>query len=226
MEKNQVFAKEELQEMGMRTADAAIEAMETGDKEKAKKLINRMQREFQAMHDLYMNWAADLMDYIYVRDGEEALYEALRKAVTTYMGPLVESYARADFRRQVQMAAAGIRGHLQNMTVEEDEEKVCFTMEPCGSGQRLCQSGAYEPPRNLSRMKPHPMTWGLPDFPIYCAHSPVQEIIPIEKIGRPVFVTLPAKEIGKGTCRFCVYKDPKSVPEQIYRRVGMEKPKW
>lgn len=225
MAKNRAFTEQELKDMGTRTMDAAIEAVEAGDKEKAKKLISRMNREFQGMHDLYMNWAADLMDFIYKNYGDEALYQALRKAITTYIIPLTESYSKADFRRQVQMLAAGIRPHLQNLKIEEDDEKVTLKMEPCGSGQRLMESGAYDPPRNLSRMKPHRMTWGLPNFPVYCAHSPVQDIIAIEKIGRPVFITYPADEVAKESCRMCIYKDPKNIPEEVYTRVGMKKPK-
>ena len=225
MEKNRVFTAEELKEMSIPTADAAIEALEAGNNEKAKKLIKRMHREFQSIHDLYLNWAADLMDYIYVNDGETALYEATRKAIETSIELLIDSYTKADFRRQVGMLAAGLRAHLQKIKIEEDDEKVCIEMDPCGSGQRLLESGAYGPPRNLSKIKPHRMTWGLPDFPVYCAHGPVQEIMSIEKIGYPVYVVFPAKEIAKKSCRYCIYKDPKLIPEEVYKRVGLVKPK-
>lgn len=225
METNRVFTKEELQEMSVQTVDAAIEALEAGDKEKAKKLIKRMHREFQSLHDMYLNWSADMMDYIYIHDGDESLYEATRKAVETSIDSLIESYKKADFRRQVKMLAAGLRAHLQNMKIEEDDEKVCIEMDPCGSGQRLLESGAYEPPRNLSMIKRHRMSWGLPEFPVYCTHAPVTEIISIEKIGYPVFVVFPANEMAKKSCRYCIYKDPKLIPEEVYKRVGMEKPK-
>lgn len=224
MVKNRVFTNEELIEMGTRTMDAAVLAVETGDKEKAKKLITRMSKEFQGVHDLYMNWIADLMDYLYVRDGEEALYQALRKAVATYLDPLADAYSKADFKRQVQLLVSGLRAHLVSLRIEEDDEKVTVKMEPCGSGQRLMESGAYGPPRNLSRIKAHRMTWGLSRFPIYCAHSPVQDILAIEKIGHPLFSSLPADEMARESCRFVIYKDPKAIPDQIYRRVGAEKP--
>jgi hypothetical protein len=47
----------------------------------------------------------------------------------------------------------------------------------------------------------------------------------IEKIGYPVYVVFPAEEIAKKSCRYCIYKDPKLIPEEVYKRVGMEKPK-
>lgn len=225
MEKNRVFTAEELKEMSVRTVDAAIEALESGNIEKAKKLMKRMHREFQSVHDLYLNWAADLMDYIYVHNGEETLYQATRKAIETSIESFIGAYTKADFRRQVEMLAAGLRAHLQKINIEEDDEKVCIEMDPCGSGQRLLESGAYGPPRNLSKMKPHRMTWGLPDFPVYCTHAPIQDIVAIERIGHPIYVVFPAEEMAKKSCRYCIYKDPKSIPEEIYHRVGMEKPK-
>ncbi|MDO8490728.1 MAG: hypothetical protein Q7T04_01775 [Dehalococcoidia bacterium] len=225
MAKNRVFTDQELKELSTRTMDAAVQAVEAGDKEKAKKLITRMSKEFQGIHDLYMNWAADLMDYIYTHNGEDALYQAMRKVVESYMGPLAEAYGKADFKRQVTMAAAGLRAHLEALEIEEDDEKVSIKMKPCGSGQRLMESGAYDSPRKLSRLKAHPMTWGLPDFPIYCAHSPIQEMVGIERIGRPAFACIPSEPMAKESCRFLIYKDPDAIPEQLYTRVGKKKPK-
>jgi len=42
---NRVFTAEELEETGTRRMDTTIEAVEAGDKEKAKKLIKGMHRE-------------------------------------------------------------------------------------------------------------------------------------------------------------------------------------
>lgn len=224
MAKNRVFTDQELKEMGARTGDAAIQAVDAGDKERAKRLIARMSKEFQWLHDIYVNWVADLMDHIYREEGEDALYQAMRRVVAGYAGPLAEAYSRADFRRQVIMAATGLRAHLEELVIEEDDEKVTIMMKPCRSGQRLVDSGAYGPPRNLARLKAHLMTYGTPEFPVYCAHSPVQEIISIEKIGRPTFPCIPAEPIGNGLCKYLIYKDPKAIPEQIYTRVGKKKP--
>ena len=55
---------------------------------------------------------------------------------------MVGLYEKAeDFRHRVQMFAMGLRGHLQPMKVEEDDEKVCITMVLCGSGERLFKGG-------------------------------------------------------------------------------------
>ena len=222
---NRVFTQEELEEMGKRTVDLLTEAIEAGDKERAKKLASQMYREFSFMHDLYVDWTAGFMDYIYTNYGEDALYQALRKVIGASIGPMVD-VRKVDFRRRVQGLASVLRGHLEAMKVEEDDEKVCITMEPCGSGQRLVQRGAYGPPRNLSRIrKPHPMTWGMSDLPVYCTHSPVLEILAIEQLGYPANITFPSQKIAEGPCRYCTYKNLEDIPEEVYTRVGKSKPR-
>ena len=57
-----------------------------------------------------------------------------------------------DRRELVELLAATWRAHScsgvgpnpGSFTITEDEEKVTFTMNPCGSGQRLVRNGAYE----------------------------------------------------------------------------------
>lgn len=222
---NRVFTDQELEEMGTRTVELLAKAVEVGDKEQAKQLASRMCREFSFMHDLYVDWIAGLMDYIYANYGEDALYQALRKVIGAAREPRVDR-EKVDFRRRVQGLARLLRGHLEAMKVEEDDEKVCIKMEPCGSGQRLMQRGGYEPPRNLTLIqKPHPMTWGLTDFPIYCAHAPVLEILSIEWLGYPGLVAFPAEKVGRESCMFCIYKRIEDIPEEVYTRVGKQKPR-
>jgi len=221
---DRVFTSEELEKMGRRTVELLTEAVESGDKEGARKLAEQMYGEFSYMHDLYRDWMAGLMDYIYKNHGEESLYQALRGVVAVFPRTARASSEKVDFRHRVQALASVLRGHLQPMMLEEDDEKVCIKMEPCGSGQRLLEAGGYEPPRNLTIIqKPHPMTWGLTDFPIYCTHSPVMEILSIEKLGYPGVVALPAEKVARESCRYCVYKNPKDIPQEVYTRVGKQK---
>lgn len=221
-----LFSQQELQEMGRRTVDLVQEAVDQGDAGRAKGLARRMYKEFLAMHDLYCNWTTALLSFVGRRYGDEALYEALKESMTSWMAPLTDSYAKEDLRRQVEMFAAGLRGHLQPMRIEEDDEKLTVYMEPCGSGGRLVNNGAYEPPRNFLKVKgAHPWTFDRKDFPVYCAHCPFQEIVPIELTGKPWAVTVPAKNLGQEPCQIHFYKDPKAVPAEVYRRAGRQKPK-
>ncbi|MBM4445525.1 MAG: hypothetical protein FJ020_09570, partial [Chloroflexi bacterium] len=137
--KKRVFSKAELDEMGRRTLDLLTDAIEAGDKERARKLAARMHREFSVIHDLYMNWLADMMDHVYRIWGEDELYAALRKTIGASLGPMV-NLEKADFQRRVEMLATILRGHQVALEVEEDDEKVCIRMNPCGSGQRLLEA--------------------------------------------------------------------------------------
>ncbi len=230
---NRFFTEEELREMGTPTLVFLTDAIERGDKNKAKELAHRMSNEFEFMHDLYVDWTAAFMDHIYNNYGVEDLYQALYKVVGTPSRPS-GSIQPSDkqthdlesaFRYQVRYLASAMRGHLQPINIEEDDEKVCMTMEPCGSGQRLKECGAYGPPRNLTMIQePHAITWGMTDFPIYCTHAPMLEILSIESIGYPMTVIYPAEDVATESCRYCVYKNPKDIPEEIYERVSKKKP--
>lgn len=224
MTKSRVFTEDELKEMATPPVEAALAAVEAGDKEGAKKYIKAMHADAQRILDSYMNWASDLMDYIYVNYGAEVFEQAMRRRFQRTESQRAQRYDKMDFRSRVQAQAAVLRTLLQRLEIEEDDEKVTIRMNPCGSGQRLVQSGAYEPPRSLARMKPHRLTWGRANFPIYCSHGALQEIVSIETIGYPPYVHFPAKEIGSEPCRFCLYKDPRDIPEECFTRVGLRKP--
>src|SRR5512137_1103611 len=82
MNKKRVYTDEQLKEMGARTLDLLLEAIEAGHKEKAKELAQRMYREFNYFHDGYMIWVSGLQTYIYNKLGVDALEEAEREAHT------------------------------------------------------------------------------------------------------------------------------------------------
>lgn len=220
-----VFTEKELEEMGRLTMDLITEAIDADDKQKAKKLTKRMYGEFSYMHDLLMDMVTALMSYIYENHGEKDFYPAIRKAVEAYLKPQSEALVKAEFRRRVEMFVAGIRGHLQPMVLKEDDEKVCIKATPCGGGELQIKKGGYGPPRNYAVIqKPHVVTYGMTDFPIYCTHNPIQAELLIEWYGAPPFVTYPADKMAAEGCTFCLYKDQNNIPEEVYKKVGKEKP--
>ena len=223
MKKNREFTDQELKEMGTRTLDLVLEAIDAGDKAKAKELSNRMYREFQYLHDGYMFWVTGLQTYIYKNYGIDALEEAEREAHTIEGKIVFKPAKKTDVRSRMEHLLAGIRGHLQPIIVEEDDEKFSITMTPCGSGERIIQKGGYE--AGLARVKePHRTTWGMKDFPIYCVHCPVMGMLDIEKTGDFNFIQIVTDPIGQEGCHFVFYKDPKEIPEEFYTRVGKKKP--
>jgi hypothetical protein len=228
MGKKRYFSREKLVQMGTPRLERAIAAINGGEKEKAIKEVQGMFNEFLSMHNILRDWIAAIYSYIYERDGDEALYEVNKAACSYWLKDLMEVYAKADPPRRAQMLAAGYRGHLVPLKVEEDDEKFTLTMLPCGSGGKLATSGAYEPPSKLSRVKrAQPQTYFKESFPVYCTHCAFQEIVPIEKLGYPMFITDPPEgdKIGKENCKVYIYKEPKSTPVRFYERVGKKKPR-
>lgn len=224
---NRLFSPAEIEEMERRTVDRLKEAIDAGDKEKAKQLADRMYGEFQGMHDLYRDGSTGLLSWIGRKYGDEALEEGMTAWVKCWWLAALERYPKGPdkLRHRVKMFAAGLRGHLQRMHIQEDDEKVVIQMEPCGSGGRLVLEGKYEGPNAfLTIEKPQRLTYNRPNFPVYCAHEPPMEIVDIEKNGAPFVVVEPAQEIGKGLCSFIIYKDPAKVPDRYYERLGMKRP--
>ena len=225
MTSKRVFTDEELEQIGARTSDLVDAAIDSGDLGRAKKLNHRQNREFLEMHDLYLHWTAALLSHIYRSYGDEALYKALDDSFRTPFRPVVDAFKVSDTRKKVEMFARGLRGHLQPLKIVEDDEKVTIVMQPCGSGARLVQGKAYEPPMNLAKVvKAQKMTFGQKDFPVYCAHCSFHEILSLEWIGEPVLVMEPAAKSGEGSCRFHIYKDPRNIPARYYERFGKKKP--
>jgi len=227
MAKKRYFTEAELKAMGTRTRDLLDKAIDEGDAEKAKKLCHRMYAEWLAMHDLYVRWVASLLSYVYDNYGDESLQKALKKSCAAWYKVSYENIAKADdFKRKVEMFAMGLRGHLQPIIIEEDDEKVSLKMDPCGSGGRLLLSGAYEPPLCLSKVKKgQEITLGQADFPIYCCHTPMIEMLQIEWGGELNTVCKVPDDIKDLGCSFLMYKDPNKVPEQYYKRLSKERKK-
>jgi hypothetical protein len=98
-------------------------------------------------------------------------------------------------------------------------------MKPCGSGERIIQKGGYEPEAGLARIKePHRITWGMKDFPIYCVHCPVMEMLEIESTGTFTITRSVSDPLCQDSCKFNIYKDPADIPEECYTRAGKKKP--
>ena len=225
MNKKRVFTDKELKEMGTRTLDLVLEAIESGNKDRAKVLTQRMYQEFNYLHDGYMFWVTGLQTYIYQKYGIDAVEEAEREAHTIEAKVVFKPSEKTDFRSRVEHLVSGLRGHLQPIRIEEDDEKVSITMEPCGSGERIIQKGGYDSETGLARVKEaHRITWGMKDFPMYCVHCPVMEMLDIEKTGNFGSVHLVTEPIYQGSCHFVFYKDPTRIPEELYTRIGKKKP--
>ena len=225
MNSKRVFTDKELTEMGTRTLDLVLEAIDAGNKEKARDLAKRMYNEFNYLHDGYMFWVTGLLTYIYKKYGIDAVEEAEREAHTIEAKVVFKPPEKKDFRSRVEHLVNGLRGHLQPITIQEDDEKVSISMKPCGSGERIIQKGGYKPDVGLARVEEsHRITWGMKDFPVYCVHCPVMEMLDIENTGNFGSVHFVSEPLCQESCQFVFYKNSRDIPEKFYTRIGKNKP--
>ena len=223
MDNNRIFTDQELREMGTRTLDLVLEAIDAGNKDKAKELAKRMYGEFNFLHDGYMFWVTGLLTHIYKKHGIDAVEEAEREAHTIEAEVVFKPPEKADIRSRVEHLAKGLRGHLQPIAIVEDDKTVSLSMKPCGSGERIIQKDGYKV--GLARVKdPHNITWGKKNFPVYCVHCPLMEAMELENTGRFGAVHIVTEPMYQGACQFVFYKDPADIPEEFYTRIGKKKP--
>jgi len=220
------LAEDQLKLMGVKTLDLALMNIETGELNMASNMCLRMSKEFSSMHDLLVKWIAGIYSHIYLEFGDEVLYAVNYASCQLWIKDLIPLYKDANPEERLKLLCGGFRGHMTGLNVEEDEEKYTVVMQPCGSGGKLVLDGAYDTPTGLARVKrPQPQTLGKSNFPVYCTHCAMQEIIPIEMTGTPLFITDPPEgdEIGNVPCRVYIYKTAGAIPSKFYKRLGKVK---
>ena len=219
-----IWTDEQLAEMAKRTIDKAFDAVDAGESQKAKELIQKMYDQFTHLHDGYMVWVTGLLTWIYERHGVEGVADAEGEAHAKEAKLVFLPDKQTDVKHVVEKMSAELQGHVcQYMTLEEDDEKVTLTVTPCGSGGRLIQMGGYGPEVGLKRIsEPSDITFNTPDYPLYCVHCPLFGMNSIDMTGSLRSVSNPP---GDGTsCVSYFYKDSKDIPEEYYKRLGREKP--
>ena len=174
-----------------------------------------MKHEWQMLHDLMAGGVLDLVSFIQQRLGDEGVAEAWTESMGRGWRRHHDAIAALDRRELVGLLAATWRAHScsgvgpnpGSFTITEDEEKVTFTMNPCGSGQRLVRNGAYEGlPDGGGTREAHDWSYGRKGFPLYCTHcSFMNESLPIQWSGYPLYPSDPprttrrTRALGTGT---------------------------
>lgn len=199
-------------------------------------------------HDRKCDWVYALIDIAARELGEGCVGELW----DVLMAPMYAYYARYDvdnnpwsrsFDLLMHYALEGLRGHLSGPgrlgTVEviEEEDRWALRFDPCGSGGRTYRDDPdtglpprmEEPYRFGVTTEEHDWAWNKKGICLYCVHCcALNERMPMRSFGYPTRVvdppTWPDARSG-GKCTWYVYKDPRLVPEEIYARVGMKKPR-
>lgn len=167
------------------------------------------------------------------------------------MQPMYDYYVRYDtdvhpwprsFDLLMQYALEGLRGHLSgpgrkgDLEVVEEADRWAIRFNPCGSGGRTMRDDPdtgtgprTEAPYAFGvTQRPHDWSWNKTGICLYCVHCcALNERMPIRRFGYPTRVVEPPvwPEAKSGSkCTWYVYKDPRLVPDEVYRRTGATKP--
>jgi hypothetical protein len=227
------FDPGELRELSRPTMDRAIEAIERGDSEQAVALCDAMRHEWRFLHDLMAESVLGLVSFIQERFGEDEVAEAWRSAMERGWRRDAGKILERDRREVVEALAATWRAHSTSgvgpepgaFTIEEDDEKFTFRMNPCGSGQRLWRRGLYEGEDAYGvTQEAHDWSYGREGFPLYCTHCAfMNELLPIKWYGLPLYPSDPPDDYDRDPCTWYWYKDAADVPERHWARYGLTK---
>ncbi len=228
------YTAEELAAMSRPTMDRAIEAIDRGDLVKARALCEAMRYEWRYLHDVMAESMTGLISFIHERLGEDAIPDAWTRALSKGWQRDSGKILERDRRDIVEALAATWRAHSGSGTgpnpgafsVEEDDEKFTFRMNPCGSGQRLWRNGAYEGENAFGvTLRGHDWSYGRANYPLYCTHCTfMNESLPIKWYGLPLYPSEPPADFDHDPCVWYWYKDPKDIPSLYWERYGATKP--
>lgn len=172
-------------------------------------------------HDALMNYAALLISEVARHFGEESMQQVLTDIMNPEaMGILPEM----PFRKRVETLVGFTRLHLLPFALVEDDEKATFIASPCPSGGRQVLAGLYEPDAAGEVIKGESsITYQQAELPAYCCHESALERASILRFGSPAFMVEPSARLGHQPCHVHVYKDPDSIPDRYFHRVGLNR---
>jgi len=227
-------------ELGLPTQEMIVKAIDEGRYEEAKALARYMVPEGKGLHDLFCDWIWDMLTKTAEKDGEEAAYQLCRATQKTWMMRRTwKGLLKMSVEDRVRINAEVMRSHRcgpkQDGEIEiiEEQDRISIKMDPCGSGGRMRRGDPVAgtpsrlgPPYNFGVTKQvHPWSWGLKNVPFYCIHCAINEILPIEWGGYPLWVTGYSDDASK-PCYWHFYKKPDLIPDEYFDRLGFKKPKF
>jgi len=229
--------EDDWQDLGLSTPHMIEKAIDDGRYDEAKALARYFIPEGKGLHDLYCDWIWDMLTKISELHGEEAVYGMLRATQETWMMKRTwKGLSRMSVEEQVHVNAEIMRSHRcgpkQDGGIEIIEEKDHYSikMDPCGSGGRMRRGDPVNgspsrlgPPYHFgATTKAYTWSWGRKNVPYYCVHCFVNEILPTEWGGYPLWVTGYSDDASE-PCFWHFYKRPELIPPVYIERLGFRK---
>lgn len=226
------------EDLGRPTIDHLNDALAAGDAAQAGALARYGQDEFRGLHDVYCDWIWELLTQIANRQGEAEMLAMLRASQEGWMIKRTwKALLTVSVKDRVRLTAETLRAHLSGpkldgtLSITDEGDHYRILMDPCGSGGRMRRGhpsgkpgSRLAPPYNFGVMKaPHAWSWGLAGVPYYCVHCALNELLPIEWGGHPLWVTDYHPDAAQ-PCAARFYKRAADIPARYYERLGHAKP--
>ncbi|RJR18554.1 MAG: hypothetical protein C4582_11425 [Desulfobacteraceae bacterium] len=233
-----LIRKDEWPDLGRSTPEMIVKAIDEGRYQEAKELSQYMIPEGKSLHDLYCDWIWDILTKTAQTQGEEAVYRLCRSTQETWMLKRTwKALLKLSVEDRVYINAEVMRSHRcgpeqdGGLEIIEDRDRITIKMDPCGSGGRMRRGDTVNgtpsrlgPPYNFGVTgKAYPWCWGKTSVPYYCVHCAVNEILPTEWGGYPLWVTEYSEDASE-PCSWHFYKSPELIPGYYFERIGFKKP--
>jgi len=207
--------------------DQAKAAIDAGDADTAKALLDRAVQQWSSLKDYSINWITTLLTFIADELGEDAVERALRKTGDEFVRPRRDTgtaWGDLPASARAKVIARSMLGNMGEVTVAEDDEKITLSFR-CGSGGKLIDDGRYEGDHPYATLRERSaQTFMRDELWVYCAHCSVNnEIQPVEWGETPTSVEFPPERAGE-PCIHHVYKDVGAIPTEAYDRIGQSRP--
>ncbi len=229
---------DDLESVGTPTPDKIVAAIDAGRLDEAKRLASGMVREEKPLHDLLCDWLWDVFTRIAEAHGEAEMHRIMKATQETWMMKRTwKAFLKLPVEERVRLSADILRAHhggprqQGELEVVDEGDRYTIRMDPCGSGGRMRRGDPVDgtpsrlgPPYNFGVTKEaHDWSWGRTDVPYYCLHCCLNETLPMDWGGHPLWVTGYDPDASK-PCAWHFYKSADLIPERYYTRVGRKKP--
>src|SRR3954470_8419207 len=218
------FTAEELASMTAPSWERAKAALDAGDLDAARALIDDGASRVRGLEIYSIEWITSLLSFIGRELGEEAVERALRTSSLDFIDDRRsdnDAWGELPATVRAKVIARAMVANGGTCEVDEDDEKIVLSFR-CGSGGRLIDEGRYDDDGGpfLTLKERGPRTFERDALPVYCAHCSVHnEIQPVEWGGTPTSIEFPPERAGE-PCVHHVYKDLNAIPDEDYARIG------
>ena len=234
-----LIREDDWEDLGKPTQEMIVAAIDEGRYDEARALAEYFIPEGKALHDLFCDWIWDLLTKTAEKQGEASAYDLCRATQETWMMKRTwKGLMKMSVEERVYVNAEIMRSHRggpkQDGTIEiiEEENRFSIKMDPCGSGGRMRRGDPVDgtPSRLASpynfgvTQKAYSWSWSKKNVPYYCIHCAINEILPIEWGGYPLWVTGYSDDASE-PCYWHFYKSPELIPKIYFSRLGFKKPK-